>query len=86
MAIPVITEVQEQIIEMDGVRYHLVDLSGSGLARPPHQPWCIHCDGNDLAPRDDPDRFRIFDEYCHGHQHPLLCKPEQGLVYKRQNK
>jgi hypothetical protein len=78
-----IIEVQEQIIEQDGVRYHLVNISNSGLTLSPHQPWCQHCDGLDSAPKKDEDRLHIFDNYCYGNQRPLLCLPDIGLVYKR---
>lgn len=83
MAEPKITEVQEQIIEMDGIKYHLVDLSSSGLERGKHQPWCQHCDGNVYAPRDDEDRLHLFDHYCIGYGKPLQCSPERAMVYKR---
>jgi hypothetical protein len=83
MAEPTIVEVQEHIIEMQTVRYHLVNLSNSGLERGNHQPWCQHCDGNTPAPRDDEDRIKLFDHYCHGYQIPLLCDPHRAIVYKR---
>ena len=79
----IIRETQEHIIEMDGVKYHLENVSTLGLERPRHQPWCVFCDGNGLAPKEDMDRLRLFDNYCYGHQRPLLCCPERGFVYKR---
>jgi hypothetical protein len=83
MSEPEITEIQEQIIDMEGIKYRLVDLSRSGLDRKKHESWCAHCDGNAQAPPEDMDRFRIFDHFCYGHRWPLLCKPEKGLVYKK---
>lgn len=83
MSEPKIIETQEQIIEMDGVRYRLEDISHSGLERGKHQPWCQFCDGNARAPLDDEDRVSLFDHYCYGHQKPLLCDPDRALVYRR---
>ena len=83
MSEPTITEVQEQVIEMEGVKYHLENVSARGLERAKHQPWCVHCDGNAVAPREDMDRFKLFDHYCHGRRSPLLCDPDKGVVYKR---
>jgi len=83
MAEPTIIEIQPQIIEMDGKRYQLECVSCRGLKRTQHQQWCVHCDGNGLAPREDEDRIRIFDHYCYGHRKPLLCEPESGIVYKQ---
>lgn len=84
MAEPTITEIQEQIIELDGVRFHLVDVSRE--ERPDekkHQSWCWKCDGRDPAPCDDEDRLHIFDHYCYGSHFPLCCDPIRGKVYKR---
>jgi hypothetical protein len=83
MSEPEIKETQKQIIEMEGLCYHLVDLSKSGLTRKQHESWCVHCDGNASASMEDPDRIRVFDHYCYGCRPPLLCKPERGLVYKK---
>ena len=82
MSQPTITEVQEHIILMEGVRYRLADVSKLGLPRKEHQPWCVHCDGHSMAPLEDLDRIHIFDHYCYGHHSPLLCRPDIGLVYK----
>ena len=85
MAEPKIIEVQEHIIEMDGIRYHLFDAS-TGESRPDarkHQSWCWCCDGNELAPRDDEDRYKIFDHYCSGHDKTLRCDPDRAIVYRR---
>ena len=83
MAEPDIVEVQEHIIEMDGVRYHLEQLQDRDFTRTPHQPWCEHCHGNDLAPREDEDRYRIFDHYCSPRRQPLRCDPDNAVVYRR---
>jgi hypothetical protein len=77
-----IKEVQEHIIELDGVRYRLACVTC--MPKPQgHDSWCVLCDGNDRAPADDPDRYRLFDEYCHGYRRPLHCEPHYGIVYKR---
>lgn len=84
MAEPMITEVQEHIVEMEGIRYHLEDVTGGEPPdRSKHQSWCSRCDGNDPAPREDEDRIRIFDHYCYGHHKTLRCDPDRGIVYKR---
>lgn len=84
MAEPEIIEIQEHVIMMEGVQYHLEDVTGG---EPPdrnsHQSWCWRCDGHELAPHEDGDRYRIFDLYCYGHHKPLLCDPNRGIVYKR---
>jgi hypothetical protein len=83
MAEPTITEVQEHVIEMDGIKYHLVDAEKT--LEPPdrnkHQSWCWRCAGHELAQKEDEDRLHIFDHYCYGHRKPLLCDPDRGIVY-----
>ncbi len=83
MAEPKITEVQEHIIEMDGIYYHLVDATtGEPPDRSKHQSWCWRCAGKVPAPREDEDRLNIFDHYCSGHHKILKCDPDRGIVYK----
>jgi hypothetical protein len=87
MAEPRITEVQEQIIEMEGVRYHLVNVAQ--WPKPPNQQsCCYYCDGHELTP-EDPDRYRAFDHVCKPdavwteQDAPMLCCSREGWVYKR---
>jgi len=77
---PKITEVQEHVIEMEGTKYHLIDVSN--VLKENHQSWCWQCDGHNPAPRDDEDRLSIFDHYCYGRNKTLKCDPDRGLVYK----
>lgn len=85
MSEPIIKQVQEQIIEMDGTQYRIVDVSNE--IPPKHQCGCYFCDGNQRAPHDDQDRLNVFDHYCFGHRWPLSCTPNGGdsdrvMVYK----
>jgi hypothetical protein len=86
MSEPTIIEIQEHIIEMDGIQYRLYDVSSEGKTPEMlknHWSFCWKCDGNEYAPREDMDRYRIFDHYCHGHHKTLRCDPNRGIVYKR---
>lgn len=86
MSEPKISEVQEHIIEMERVRYRLVDATTLDLpARPAHQSWCWHCAGNAPAPPEDEDRIKIFDHYCCGHHKTLRCDPFRGIIYEKIN-
>jgi hypothetical protein len=75
---PEIKQIQEQIIEMDGVQYHLVDVTHEPLK--PHESGCAHCAGNERAPVGDIERFKLFDHYCG--RWPLTCEPH-GRNYDR---
>jgi hypothetical protein len=86
MAEPRIVEVQQHIIEMEAVWYRLVHGPSTTMEPPDkrkHQSWCWRCAGHEPAPREDEDRLTIFDHFCYGHHHPLLCDPFRGIIYEK---